>query len=207
MQLQVSERVVKGKKVSELRKLDMVPGVVYGKHLTAPFLVSFPKNAFIKIYKEVGNTRPIDLTGDIKDTMVLVRDYQTDPVSDKLIHVDFQAVKKDEKVTAEVEIVLEGKSLAEKNNVGRVQLVIDSLTVEAFPQDLPRQITIDVTKMEGIHDTILVKDLNLGNKITIKADEEKTLVTVVEIKDQWEEEPTGAAAVAETPAATEEKKA
>jgi ribosomal protein L25 (general stress protein Ctc) len=51
MELQVQERNVTGKKVKSLRKEGLVPGIVYGKHMTASTSIQFDKIAFIKVYK------------------------------------------------------------------------------------------------------------------------------------------------------------
>ena len=51
MELQVQSRSVTGKKVALLRKEGIIPGIVYGKHMTSPTTVQFDKIAFIKLYK------------------------------------------------------------------------------------------------------------------------------------------------------------
>jgi large subunit ribosomal protein L25 len=44
----------------------------------------------------------------------LIHDIQVDPVSDVLMHVDFLAIKADEKVTTEVPLKMIGESPIEK---------------------------------------------------------------------------------------------
>jgi ribosomal protein L25 (general stress protein Ctc) len=51
MELQVQQRNVTGKKVKLLRKEGIVPGIVYGKHMTTSASIQFDKVAFIKVYK------------------------------------------------------------------------------------------------------------------------------------------------------------
>jgi large subunit ribosomal protein L25 len=104
---------------------------------------------------------PIELVGDELKQLVLVHEIQTHPVSDQLLHVDFLAVRRDKKVTADVSVVLEGVSLIQKNNIGSIQLIKDTIEVEAFPQDLPHDIKIDISKIEHLHDVIFVKDIDL----------------------------------------------
>lgn len=70
---------------------------------------------FLKVFSKTGKSTPIEVSGDGMDHLVLVHDYQTDPVSDYLIHVDLLAVNKDEKVRAEVPLVIIGESPFEKN--------------------------------------------------------------------------------------------
>lgn len=135
-----------------------------------------------------------------------------DPVSDVLLHVDFLAVKSDEKVTTEVAIKLIGESPIEKLGEGKIQLVKDFIEVEAFPQDLPHDITIDISTIQNINDAIFVKDLKVSDKVEILDDAEQVLVTVVTMAEE-EVETTVAPVEGATPAegttpaaATEEKK-
>ena len=73
-------------------------------------MVSVDKNAFIKFYNEEGTSTAVTLKGDKIKELVLVQDIHLDPVTDYILHVDFHAVKADEKVTADIPIILEGIS-------------------------------------------------------------------------------------------------
>lgn len=199
MDLAVNKRTVIGKKVKDLRKEGIVPGVVYSKHLKEAISVQFEKNVFLKVFKKTGTSTPMTLIGDDLKQLVLVHHIDLHPVSDVVVHVDFLAVRSDEKVTAEVKILLEGKSLVEKDNLGRIQLLRDTIEVEAFPQDLPHDIKIDVSKIVTVNDVIFIKDIDLGAKVKILEDGEQPLVTVVEFSD--ETETVAPAAAAATPAA------
>lgn len=196
MKLTVQVRSATGKEVKKLRKEGILPAVVYGKSLEAPVLLSCVKNDFIRVYRNAGYSTPIELTGGI-DQLVLLQAMQLDPVSDEVLTVDFLAVNKNEKVSAAVPVVLIGESKVEKLNEGKVQLVKDTVEVEAFPQDLPHSIEVDLAKIETANDVIFVKDLIVSSKVTILDDGEQPVVTVVELTD---EEETSEAAT-ETPAA------
>ena len=112
MELAVTSR--QNKKAKELRKEGLIPGIIYGKHLKEPIAVACKKNDIIKRYKEAGYSTPLTITGDKLDQLVLIQDIQVDPVTDILMHIDFLAVKADEKVTTEVPLRLVGESPIEK---------------------------------------------------------------------------------------------
>lgn len=82
--------------------------------MKAPIAVACKRNDLIKKYKEAGYSTPLTLTGDNLDQLVLIQDIQVDPVSDILLHIDFLAVNKDEKVTTEIPIKITGESPVEK---------------------------------------------------------------------------------------------
>ena len=202
MKLTVQARTATGKAVKGLRKEWQLPGIVYGKSLETPVLLSCLKNDFIKIYREAWYSTPFELTGAVKH-LVLLQDMQLDPVTDEVLSVDFLAVNQNEKVKTIVPVVLIGESKIEKLNEGKIQLVKDEIEVEAFPQDLPHNIEIDISKIESINDVIFVKDLEVSSKVRIVDDAEQPIVTVVELSDEEETPASEEAAewAAEAPAA------
>jgi len=202
MKLTISLR--KDEKVKNIRADGFVPAVVYGKHLDTPLSVICKKNDFIKLYKEAGYSTAITLAGDGVDQLVLIQDIQLDPVSDVLMHVDFLAVNKNEKVTTEVPLKIIGESAVEKLGLGKIQVLKDFIEVEAFPQDLPHDFTVDISTIQDINDTIFVKDITVSSKVTVLDEPEQALVTVLILTEEVEEAPVVAEAAA-TPAATPAK--
>lgn len=75
-----------------------------------------------------------------------------------------------------------------KSGIGRVQIITDTIEVEAFPQDLPKEFVIDVSKLENLHDTVHVKDLAISDTVVILSEADDTIVTVVEFVEEVEEE-------------------
>jgi large subunit ribosomal protein L25 len=203
MKLKVALR--NGEDIRVTRKAGNIPAVVYGKHLTTPLHIMCNKNDFIKKYKEAGQSTTLTLEGDGVDQMVLIHDFQREPISDVVIHVDFLAVSKDEKVTAEVPVKLIGESAVEKLGQGKIQLVKDFVEVEALPQDLPHDIQIDISVIETPADAIFVKDVVVSKKVKILDDEDQAVVTVLVLTEEVEEAPTAAPEAAAAPAATPAK--
>ena len=187
MKLTVQLREETGKNVKRIRKDWLVPAVVYGKMLEAPVLLKCVKNDFIRVYRTSGYSTPIELTGAL-DQLVLLHAMQLDPVTDEVLSLDFLAVDKHQKVTANVPVVLIGESAVEKLNQGKVQLVKDSVEVSALPQDLPHTIEVDLSKIATVNDVIFVKDLTVAKNVEIVDDAQQPVVTVVEL-EQDEETP------------------
>ena len=177
MELMVISR--QNKKAKDLRKEGLIPGIVYGKHLSSPIAIACKRNDLIKKYKEAGYSTPLMISGDGISQLVLIQDIQLDPVSDILLHIDFLAVNKDEKVTTEIPVILIGESPIEKAWEGQVQLIKDFIEVEALPQDLPHDVTIDISTIQTINDTIFVKDLKFSSKVEVLDDPEQAIITVV----------------------------
>lgn len=199
MELKVNIRKETSKQLNkQLRKEGNVPAIVYWKHLKSPIQVSCLKNDFIKRFKEAWYSTPITLNWEWIDELVLIQEFQLDPVTDVVIHIDFLAVKKDEKVKTEVPIVLIGESPIEKLGLWTIQVVKDFVEVEAFPQDLPHDIKIDISKIENAWDTIFVKDIEISKNVKILDDLDQPIIAVVALEEEKEESPSTAAAVAPT---------
>jgi len=181
MKLSVKKREIFGKKVSTLRRQGLIPAVVYGKHFDTTSIACV-KNDLLKVYRASGYTTPVELTGDL-DQLALIYNLQLNPISDEIIAADFLAVSKTEKVKANIPVVLKGESPLEKLNEWRVQLVRNTVQVESFPQDIPSQIEIDLATITSIEQVVFVRDLNLGDKVTIMDDANLPVVTVVSLDE------------------------
>jgi len=187
MKLQITVR--KEQTPKEIRKAGNIPAVIYGKKMKDPLHVICLKNDFIKTYKSAGYSTPVTLLGDGIEQMVLIQYIQVDPVSDFVLHVDFLAVSQTEKVSAEVPIKLTGQSPLEKLGEAKIQLLKDFIEVEAFPQDLPHDIQIDISIIEKMDDTIFVKDIKLSDKVEILDDLEQPIVTILRLTEEVEVTP------------------
>ena len=186
MKLQVEKRTLTGKKVKKLVKQNIIPAIVYGKHLKKPYNVQFAKNDFLRLYKHVGHTGSITLSGKWISETVLIHNLQTDPVTDNLIHVDFLAVKADEAVKAEVPLVIVGKEQLEKKGLG-VNIIKDFIIVEALPANIPHDIKVDVSLLEKDEDNIMIKELDLPEKIKLLEEPEQAVVVAYDLSKQSEE--------------------
>jgi large subunit ribosomal protein L25 len=144
-----------GKKSSKLsRNSGNVPCVIYSKekniHFEAPEL-SF-KNL---IYTPEAHL--VNLVIDGKDHMVVLKDAQYHPVSDKLIHADFIEIFNDKPVVINIPIKVSGDSIGVIAG-GKLVIKKRNIKVQGLPADLPEHLSIDISKLK-IHDTVKVGDL------------------------------------------------
>jgi large subunit ribosomal protein L25 len=93
-----------------------------------------------------------------------------------LLHIDFQVVSLTEKIRAKINIELTGLPPAVKNFNAVAINGLSEIEVEAFPQDLPERIVLDISKLENIGDGIYVRDLDLSDDIEILTDREEMIV-------------------------------
>lgn len=154
-QLSGSSRANVGKKDAKaLRNAGLVPCVLYGNGTQTHFSIKD-----IAIQKLVYNPDvfQIELDIDGKKASAVIQDLQQNPITDKVMHVDFLELdaKKPVKVGLPVRVVGSSRGVLAG---GKLMQVFRRLRVEALPGDLPEAITVDITKLR-IGQSIRVKDL------------------------------------------------
>lgn len=205
--LSVRPRAVLGKKVSSLRRKGLLPGVVFGGHADST-PVETDQHAFEQSYRRWGNTTLLALTGlDGGEVPALIYDVTRDPVSGRMLHVDFARVSLTEKTHADVPLHFVNESPAVRT-LGAVLLHARSeVSVEAFPQDIPHSIEVDLSGLLEIDDAIYVRDLKVdATLIQIENDPDELVVKAVPVKVE-EEKPAEVAAPVEGEAAAPEGEA
>jgi len=202
--LTVRPRQVLGKKVNTLRRKGLLPGVVYGGHADST-PVETDQHTFELSYRRWGNTTLLSLTGlDGGDVPALIYDVSRDPVSGRMLHVDFARVSLTEKTHADVPLHFVKESPAVRT-LGAVLLHARSeVSVEAFPQDMPHAIEVDLSGLLEIDDAIFVRDLVVdATLIKIENDPDELVVKAVPVKVEAEPAPAEVAAPVEGEAAAE----
>ena len=179
IKLSLNARTLVGKKLAGLRSQGFIPSVVYGEG--EPILTQSAYNETEKALLAAGYHSTIDLDLDGKKKLVIVKDVNIDPVSRKIINVEFQAVSKDQAIEATTPIVIEGfeTSDAAKAHLTLLQ-VMEEIEVKAKPNDLPKEIVLDATKMASLEDKITISNITLPKGVEF-ADKEIDLEQAIAI--------------------------
>ncbi len=181
--LNATLRTVTGKKVGAMRREGKLPAVIYGHNFEAtPITLDMKETSRVLHGLTASSLVYINLNG--KESAALVREKQRDYLRNSLKHVDFQVVSLTEKIRAKVAITLEGVSPAVKDFNGIIINEMDSVEVEALPQDLPEKITLDLSNLKKIGDHFTVKDISLSDKVHVHASLEDIIVIVTLSKDE-----------------------
>ncbi len=191
--LAVQPRQVVGKKVAQLRRDGVLPGVVFGGHKDSA-TVQTDLRAFERSYRRWGNTTLLSLEGLGDAIPALIHGVARDTMTGRLLHVDLQRVSLTEKTQAEVPLHFIHESPAVKTLGAVLVHARNHVTVEAFPQDMPHAIEVDLSPLAEIDDAIFVRDLVVDKTIMEIIDEGDELV-VKAVPVHIEEEPVAAAAV------------
>jgi len=175
--INAEKRNVVGKQVKALRRQGILPGVIYGRHIEA-FPIQMDAHDAALILDKLTASSLITIDVDGEKFSVLMRDRQRDVIFGDLLHVDFLVVSLTEKLRATIELKLVGEAPVADNPEVVVTQVLNDIEIEAFPQDLPEFIEVDISTLETVDDEITVADLDLGENIAILTDPNETIVSV-----------------------------
>ena len=195
--LKASRRTVTGKHVGALRRTGKLPGVMYG-HNFAPAPIVMDLRETTRLLNSISSSSLVTLDLEGEQHSALVREKQRNYIRGDLLHVDFQIVSLTEKLRARVGLTFFGLSPAVKDFNGMIVENMNQLEVECFPQDLPEEIRVDVSVLNRIGDSILVKDVKVSDKVELLAnpDEVVAVVSLAGVEEEVEA-PAEIAAVAE----------
>jgi large subunit ribosomal protein L25 len=194
----------------EVRRNGEIPAVLYGLKDNLSFSVH-PDN-LKDILKAKGHNALIDLNVDgNKPRKVILKEFQSHPLKELWVHVDFLEVDVAKTVKVSVDVHLTGKSAGEKMG-GLVNQVLKSIHVECLPADIPQSIDLDVTSVE-LGQVLHVSDLNISEKVKVLHRPNEAIVSVYlekikeeKTEDEAEEVETEATSDDETTKADSDKK-
>ncbi len=166
--LKAEARSVMRKQVKNLRKEGLIPAVVYGRGFE-PVSVQVKAKEFGKAYMQAGESTLVYLELSDKTVPTIIHDVSRHPVNDGVLHIDFYHVRLDEKIHAKIPLQFTGEAPAVKTFGAILIKNIFELEVEGFPQDLPHEITVDISKLANIGDHIMVQDLKISDKLKLTA--------------------------------------
>lgn len=172
-------RTLQGKKVSQLRNENKIPGSVYGPNVE-PQKLTFDYRELETTLRNAGGTNVIDLNVDGKTIPVLAREVQRTVLKNNILHVDFLAPDMNKKIRAEVRLQIVGESPLVLSRKGIMITGPNTITLEMLPSNLLNTIAVDISELDEIGDTIAVKDLPLTDGITVINDPEEMIVKIVQ---------------------------
>ncbi len=184
--LEAKIREKTGKEVKSLRKKGILPAVLYGPKIKN-LNIELDLEEFENIFKEAGESSLISLEVNKDKFLVLIHETKKDPLTEKIIHADFYQPILTEEIEAAVPILFEGEAPAVKELNGTLVKEIQEVEVKALPQNLPREIKVNVDGLKTFEDEILIKDLKLPEGVKIQKGPNE-IVAIVTPPEKVEEE-------------------
>lgn len=175
--LKVEKREEKGRNTDTLRAENQIPAVVYGLD-KEPVSIKLSRSDFDRAYRDAGESTVISLDIDGKTEQVLIHDAQYNPLTNFTSHADFLRVDMNKKVETAIALTLVGEAPVVKSEGASLTHAVEEINVRALPNDLVKEIEVDVSQLTTLEDVIHVKDLVIPSAIEVLDDAELTVVTV-----------------------------
>jgi large subunit ribosomal protein L25 len=165
----------------KVRITGWIPAIYYG-HNTQPKTIEINGNEFTTLVRQK-KTRSLfnlqGLTGDGGETVAIIKEIQRDIIDrKKFLHIDFQRVAMDEKVTVDAPVELTGlPPIGVKEMGGVLQHSAKTIKVECLPANIPEKITVDVSMLK-IGDSIHIRDISVANAVIKDSPDEVVAVVI-----------------------------
>jgi len=174
--LTVERRTAHGKGAARQNRRDgLIPGVLYGPEID-PVSVAVNERTFRAAMKEAHGTSILNIQMDGKETKAVLRELQRDPVTNRVLHVDFHAIAMNRPIHIRIPIHCVGLAKGVKVEGGIMQQTMRELDISCLPANIPDAVQVDVSEL-GIGESIHVKDLSLPN-VDILVEGKQTVVVI-----------------------------
>ena len=201
--LQAKPREERGKNAARrLRASGMLPAVLYGDGDGSSTALAVPDRLVDYTLHHMGDNALYDIDLGAGGSTARIVDVQRDPVSGRLLHVDFAPVDMLERIEVTVPLHIVGEAPGTEEG-GVLQQVAYEVQIETLPGDIPQELTLDVSSL-GMNENLTLADLRLPDGITLVSDPEEVAAIVTAPTEITEEDLEAAGVVEEEPEEGEE---
>ncbi len=167
--------------VKAIRATKWVPAVVYG-HKQEAISIKLGSSDVLKAYRVAWENHVVSLDVDGKKMDVLFHEVQKAPVSGAIIHVDFYAITKWEKVHTNIPLTFVWISKAKTDEGAIIEEVLKQVEVKCLPNDLVDTFEVDLAKLQKTGDNIKVSDINISSKYEVLTSQDEVVAVAAKAK-------------------------
>jgi large subunit ribosomal protein L25 len=180
-------------KVKDVREAGFIPAVVYSEGKLTKVLKVSHRQLVRLVHQHRLENAVINLKikedGKEKSRSCLIKEIQYHPVSEEILHVDFNEISLTKVIKINVPVVAKGDPIGVKQEGGSLEHILWEIEVECLPTDIPKEIEVDVSNLK-IGDSIHIKDITFPPKIKVLHEPETVLLSVAApIKEEVAAEP------------------
>jgi large subunit ribosomal protein L25 len=196
--LQARPREERGKNAARrLRASGMLPAVLYGDGDGASTALAVPDRVVDYTLQHIGDNALYDIDLGAGGSTARIVDVQRDPVSGRLLHVDFAPVDMQRRIEVTVPLHVVGEAPGTEEG-GVLQQVAYEVQIETLPGDIPQELILDVSSL-GMNENLTLADLSLPEGISLVSDPEEVAAIITAPTEITEEELEAAGVVEEEP--------
>lgn len=202
--LKATKRDVTGKQVKALRRAGQLPAVIYGRHVE-PIAISLEAHTAGILFSKVTSSTLVTIDVEGTQYAALVREKQRNYIKGNLTHVDLLALDLTEKIRTKVHLVFAGVAPAVKDYSAVLVHRMEALEVECLPTDLPERISVDISSIKEIGNSIRVGEIVLPESVTVLTEAEDIVIIATLAREEATAEGAEAAAAEAAPGLSVER--
>ncbi|HAJ94966.1 MAG TPA: 50S ribosomal protein L25 [Actinobacteria bacterium] len=186
-----NEKEIKNNTARKLDRADYLPAVMYGLK-KEPAIIKIKRKeltTLLKGHSILSVIFDIQIDEKSKDSeAVIIKEYQRDPISRKLMHLDFLRIemKKEIETVVPIRILNEDIAIGIKDDGGVLQHGLREFRILCLPANIPEQIDYDIKEL-GMNEIIRVENIEVDEKIKILNDPAEVIVSIIpptELKEE-----------------------
>jgi len=174
-------------KVKKIRKIGLVPAVIYGRHIDS-LSIQIKEDVAIKFLQthSIGSKVLLEIDGE--EHLAILKESQRNPINRKIIHIEFHALTSGEKVKVTLPINYMNRDSLDQEAFLQEQM--SEIEISTLPEFLIDHINIDVSKY-SLGDSVFVSDLDVSNdeNIEVISSQESLVCTITHAAKIVEEVP------------------
>jgi large subunit ribosomal protein L25 len=183
--LKATKRNVTGKQVKALRRAGQLPAVIYGRHVE-PIAISLEAHSAGMVFSKLTSSTLVTVDVEGEEFVALVREKQRNYIKGNLTHVDLLALDLTEKIRTKVQLVFTGVASAVKEFSAVLVHRMEAFEVECLPADLPERISVDISPIKEIGNSIRVRDIVLPQNVEVMEDADEIVIIATLAKEEKE---------------------
>jgi large subunit ribosomal protein L25 len=196
-------RLTRGKnEARRLRVKGLAPGVLYGSGGPSVAVSVNPGEVTNILHSSTGHNTIFNLAVDGEATPVMIVDWQTDPVRERLLHVDLKRIDLTKQISVKVRVQTTGDPKGVKIQGGLLEVITREIEIECLPDDIPEFYTVDVTELM-IGQNLRASEIPLGGSAKLVSSPEQVIAHVVAMKAEEVAAPAAEGAAPAAPAEPE----
>ncbi|MAG13757.1 MAG: 50S ribosomal protein L25 [Spirochaetales bacterium] len=167
-----------------LRRAGKIPAVMYGHSGSSPVAVDALE--FQRKFKRISENTIINLQVDDKGFDVLVKDYEEDILSGKIMHIDFYEIEQGKILRANIPVRLQGTATGMREG-GILEQLMHDIEVECLPQDIPETVVVDIKELD-VGSALHVFDIEPPDNVKFLASDDQVIAIITTAKEEIVEE-------------------
>lgn len=168
-----------------VRSKGKLPAILYGKGIKNVPLILEKKDVFSILKSETGENTIFKVAFNSEKIDTMIKDFQLDPVTDEILHVDLVHIAMDKEIRVTVPFSLIGDAVGVKSEGGFVDFITREVDIECLPKNIPESIAVDISGLH-LNQTLKIEDVVPPEGVKI-LDEPHSLVVLIGAPTKEEE--------------------